>query len=216
MSYGIEVTNSDNRVIIDSEYKNFQVKSDGTTVNGGLMPTRVDDELVFAKPTRDAGKTSGYHLLAQQIPNNSTSRADWKMGVDDSGWPDVNWPDSYTWFILAPSVVTAGTGYGVEVFDASGDLCFSSNISESIEVVASGTIGANGSYTYDIPAGDDIEDYYVYIEQTFAIDVFGWLGRYVEYHYGTGANSTGQIKYLVYPSGQTQVSNTFFIVKRVT
>lgn len=210
MSYGIEIKNTSGNIIIDDTYRNFEVSASGSKVPGNAYPGisgfNLGTDMLMAKPNR----VSENFL---DIAINYSSTPSW--GGDFSS-PFTN-PNSWSYKVLRPSVTIPGSGYGIEIFNSSGQLCFSSNTLEVFNVMAAGNFrggfsnngaiytSATNTTTLEFsPASyESIEDYYISTANLWFLSIFGGYSYiYARYHY---VNNT------IYISTNTQVYTSFVI-----
>lgn len=128
MSYGIEVKNKFGSVIINENSQNFLPTSAtyGTASAGasypptGVVNTR---DLVFGAPGVNQDKRVGI--------------------TNDNQWNDlVNPATSYRYVILKRAdLLTAGSGYGLQVFDSGGDLCYDSTVNANFRILSFLSLG---------------------------------------------------------------------------
>ena len=129
MSYGLEIKNKFGSVIINETSQNFLPTSAtyGTASAGasypptGVVNTR---DLVFSAPAVNQSKQIGI--------------------TTDSQWNDVlNPATSYRYVILKRAdLLTAGSGYGLQVFDAQSDLCYDSTVNANYRVLSFISLGS--------------------------------------------------------------------------
>lgn len=179
MSYGIEIKNSDNHVIIDDKYPNLLVTHSGIASSGASYPppntVETNGDIVMIQPR---GKTSGTWSAFIENPlitlEDFAGSIDWsekKFGTTNP-FPLHTTPASYNYKLLKSYGLTKATsGYGLEIYDETGNgVIFSSELDNNMEIVAVGNVTASTDSivtdpiklsTYYIPAGDDINDYFV-------------------------------------------------------
>lgn len=149
MSYGLEVFNGDGLTILNSsEGLSTLIKINSNTISSSSsypvnFPTGIDaTNLFFVQPTASIF-VSEFHFntVTRQIYRSGTSGLDWIEAGNTQG----NFSSGFD------------TGYGLNVFDGTGtaaaDLLFSSNTSQSIDIVAVGAyadLGANTSLQINI------------------------------------------------------------------
>lgn len=128
MSYGIEVINKYGSVIINENYQNFLPTSStyGTASAGASYPPSGvlnNRDLVFSAPAVNQSKTIG--ITTSNVWNNSTNPA-----------------TSYRYIVLKRAdLLTAGTGYGLQVFDSGGDLCYDSTVNANFRILSFVNLG---------------------------------------------------------------------------
>lgn len=214
MSYGIEIKNSDNHIIIDDKYPNLLVTHSGIANSGVSYPppntVETNGDIVMIQPR---GKTSGAWSVFTELPLVTSD-------ADGIGWNDKKFgyttpnplrptPNSYNYKILKSYGLTKATsGYGLEIYDETGNgVIFSSELDNNMEIVAVGNATAGFSAdgyaqlvsTYYIPSGEDINDYFVMANTMFnfyyqTVQTIEYIGTvtvthavesYAVFHYGS-------------------------------
>lgn len=137
MSYGIQIINKYGSIIIDETHQNFlTTASDFTTVSAGvsyppsgLTHTR---DLIFAAPAVNQSKTVGYNTSTFKWNNTTNAATSYR----------------YIVFQRADLLTPATSGYGLQVFDSGGDLCYESTKNVGFRILAFIPItGSNASVT---------------------------------------------------------------------
>jgi|SRR6056300_1394064 len=134
MSFGITVQNFDGRVTLDETYPHIYPRTT-ITVNGGAAypgTGHQSGDLVFANSYND-----GYIAMGALSPGGAASYMTTSQGTN-------RFPVSFGYFIyfaskMAGNIVTAGSGYGIEVYDSSSQLVYTTDLSQTFRVVASGS-----------------------------------------------------------------------------
>jgi len=133
MSFGITVQNFDGRVTLDETYPHIYPRTT-ITVNGGAAypgTGHQSGDLVFANSYND-----GYIAMGALSPGGAASYMTTSQGTN-------RFPVSFGYFIyfaskMAGNIVPAGSGYGIEVYDSSSQLVYTTDLSQTFRVVASG------------------------------------------------------------------------------
>lgn len=133
MSYGITVENFDGRVTLDETYSHIYPRTT-ITVNGGAAypgPGHQSGDLVFANSYND-----GYIAIGSLTNGGAASYMTTSEGTS-------RFPDSFGYFVyfasaVAGNIVPAGSGYGLEVYDSSSQLIYTTDLSQTFRVVAAG------------------------------------------------------------------------------
>tara|TARA_B100000085_G_C18529429_1_gene507378 strand:+ start:432 stop:1211 length:780 start_codon:yes stop_codon:yes gene_type:complete len=235
MTYGIEIKNSDNKVIITEQKANFFLRGSGTssignTAGTGYKPANADASLyipnsgvqgngnvlgsdfLFGAPSGSYSSTATVHLegtlrwgaIVQRLQRR------WGRFTSQQGSTPTTAPNGYKWFQMAPAnangfpidAASSSSDYGIEIFDASGDVLFTSlecNSMPTFEAVVTTSGGSSNvisggetwynayTYTYTAPSGANIYDYYClfnmfYLSRTYAsggnIGSFGLKAEY--------------------------------------
>lgn len=193
MSYGLEIKNSDNNIIIDTEYPVFEINSSGT----------INKTSQVAYPNISGFDETRDLLLVS--PDGTPSNW-WNVNYELIGstkyWPSssIVSPSSHSYIIVRDYVHTASTSdYGLEIYNASGGVIFSSLQNESLfEVSAAGSFVCSAvdvtpavDISFNIPSGDSISDYYVMANSLHFLDLgeFGGNIQYIaRYRYDTTPN----------------------------
>lgn len=194
MSYGLQVFNGDGLTILDStEGKSTFIKVDNGNIASGIggvnYPTGKDStDLIFVHPTNSAfvAMTS----TTTQIYRGSTTPLKWIEAADTQG----SFSSGFD------------TGYGLNVFDGTGtaasDLLFSSNTSQSIDIVAVGSYSDLGNNTeLQININSSTEHYVLLNGSLFGQStIIGFLGsggtlrRMRGYEYSYSGSTLSYIK----------------------
>lgn len=214
MTYGIEIKNSDNNVIIDGDHNNFLVRGAGTanfaaTAGTGYTPAGdpldgstgfipnsgvggngdvLGNEFLFAAPYNSAGfaSTAQVHLEGTLSYGANVQRLQRRHGRNEAsqGSTPSPKPPQFKWFQIAGCNVdgftppsSSSTDYGIEIFNASQEVVFTSAQLSSFGVLK-GVLTTSGNSNYTVsgetysnastatfiaPTGEDIYDYYVNI-----------------------------------------------------
>lgn len=187
MSYGIEIRNLDNNIIIDTVYRNMRVFSGPTTVplyaDYDLSGTGFISlfDLVMAQPIRDNVNPENSARVVYTISDSRFPSVPFWGTKTNIGLNPIN---GFQYILLSPRTPAPSTGtYGLEIYDNSDpqNLIFSSLVDQSIEIVATGTAsnftGSEASASsYSIPAGQDINNYFVCLTGSYYLNlgqVFG-------------------------------------------
>lgn len=146
MSHGIIVQNVDSRIQIDETYSNIYKHSSGNaTATTAYPPSGYSNgDLVLCRAKSDGHVGTGI--------NPNVGRAFWST-ASGSGTIYYTAPSSGYEYLLvkkvAGNITPASSGYGLQVFNASGDLIFgATDLSSNLRVLASGVFSnTNGSST---------------------------------------------------------------------
>lgn len=152
MPYGFYIRNSDNRVVVDDTFYTLQVLRTGTLNNWSsylddyeqAIPRQDDNSLIFFNGTNGKKVTGPVLLNARvgyRILSNNTA------------------PINYAEVVLSSYFSKSASGYGLEVFDANGNLTFTS----TRDLVARGNFhvmpGTSGTgYVYPSQSFSDTAD----------------------------------------------------------
>jgi hypothetical protein len=160
MSYGIEITNNNNRILVDENYPNMGYQS--TTASSYTVSSSNN---TF---TGNANELAGDLVIG-------------RAGTSSDGWVGRgllgNWPKFTTVYHPNPAatieyyltrnlsgLLTAATsGYGMEVYGSNGtDVYFSSNISKGLDIVEIGTFNSSsaGVEYFRYPASGNLSDFH--------------------------------------------------------
>lgn len=224
MSYGIEILNLNDRILIDDQYPfpGYQSTTASTVTPGGAFPPAY---------TGNANQQSGDLVIARAASGSN--------GVVGKGrgtnWPNTggyySLPSSYSYYLIRnlSSLISASTsGYGLEVYGSNGtDVYFTSNISKGLIIVESGSLNSASSGVYSIPwpsatgTVSDLHKHYCIINETNIWSdpvIFQTYRRdYITgYRYEWTATNTGRIHIESYyllntnlPNNKSGINRTF-------
>lgn len=185
MSYGAKFYNSSGNVIIDSNWPNPQVVESttyNTVARGATYPSAgiLSEDIVVARPIRT---TQSQALVMKTV----------QQGIGNNG---LIWSSSYTvvgpttpqyaYYRLREGVGTVNAGYGLVVLESDGTTpTFSSNdVDIHYEIAAVFTRSTSNAAWFNIPGGDDINDYFCVISGLQTIHYYdSFLGNIV-FHAG--------------------------------
>lgn len=194
MSYGITVENIDGNVIIDSTFRNFDVLYQGSKSPGDAYPgiTGFDfqTDLLFAKPNRNTESTLDIAISTIGTPvwSDTSSSSFFPFVIPSSGW---------AYKTLRP-LASGDTGYGFNIFNEDGDVCFSTAFLEIFNVLGAGSFvggSSNGGatyypsvnqtvFTFEPPSPFSINDVYVSINNFFYFEILNnYSYFYARYDY---------------------------------
>jgi len=194
MSYGIEIRNGDDNIIIDDQYYNFRERLTGTALPGSNYPPSgvtgsgsfipLTSDTIMARPIRSTGSPENQlDVLFTELNNAVFTGYEWG-GDDPAGYGDLFLEpvNGYKYYVFNDSDVGALPDYGLAIYDEDGKLTFRSDIQSTLEVVAiidlninTGGSGLNTG-TYNIPVGEDINDHYVFTNNLNYINIGDFLG----------------------------------------
>lgn len=192
MSYGLEIRNSSNNIIIDENHTVPLVLSTGIAAAGSIggwaaegqsqLSVLDDGNLLWGKPYYATPPTTGtdyisvdYSFITIPPPVNSTIELrTWADGTYGS-LPATAYADNVAWVRenSTNEETPTTTGYGMEIYDGNGNVVFTSNTGSFMEVVASGVSTDTTSFVFTAPQGESIYDYYV-LANTF----YDWTTTY--------------------------------------
>jgi hypothetical protein len=130
MSYGIEILNNNDRIIIDLNYANFGFFSNNlsTATPGssypGLANTKSSDLIIARSNTNSNGMVS-----------RSISPSTWATTLEGAA-SETRYYVIRRFDELNPSTAS---GYGFAVYNTSSNVIFTSNIAKNFEIVVAGT-----------------------------------------------------------------------------
>jgi hypothetical protein len=182
MSYGLEIQNSSGNIIIDDKYANTLVNSSGIASKGSAAgfinqnSVFLGGDLLWASPYY-SGTVAANDFIAVSYTwfnpgSGNIQLRSWCDG-DYSALSDSQCADEIKWYrtsgLITPNPSTSG--YGLEIYDENGNVNFTSNTGEFIEVVSSGrAIPGFGTAIFNAPAGENIRDYYVAVNNFFEFE----------------------------------------------
>jgi hypothetical protein len=202
MSYGIEIQNADGRIVIDSSYVNLGLISNtvSTATKGSAYPglggTTASD-LIFARAETNSNGIVGKYLT------------EWAQNMN-VGIPNLVIANTFIYYAVRSnsSLLSPGsTGYGFEVYNESGNVAFSSNITKNFEIVVAGVFNAAAANAPSItfPSSSttysNLDKYYCVVDNTSVVedareDRFGNLTTQayrIGYTYQWLGSNTGRI-----------------------
>lgn len=216
MSYGIEILNSNDRILVDENYPNIGfVSTTPTTINlsasgrvayPGISGVTSSD-LIFA---RTGVNDSGY-ISAGWDQNSGFTQAWWEYidGPQNSTNAEPQQfyhPSSMSVYVLRDmsGIYSPSTsGYGMEVYKSNGSVIFTSNITKYFTIVTVGSLNSNtsGVRYIDFPSTtgtySDLAKYYCLITPSFSaeIPVFTQLSAALRgYQYIWTSSTAGRIR----------------------
>lgn len=192
MAYGLEVLNDSGFTQIGDSLSNLLVVASGTTTNGGIVnfPTGVTGSsvFVFAKPA----DTGTYQQMVGFVDRINNRFRLWRTNYTQYSNP---WTDPFQSAAAAPTGTITGTPatagdidyvvcvepkdvadpndpYGLEVYNASGDIIFHTS-SAVMDITHIHQFETQASYstsnllaTFTVAGGEDVADYYVLVNAT--------------------------------------------------
>lgn len=163
MSYGIEILNNNDRIVIDTNYANFGFLSTtlSTATPGSSYPGlagTVASDLIVARANNSANG-----LVSRSISPN-TWASTLEGAASATRYYAIRRFDS-----LNPSTAS---GYGFAVYTTTSNVIFTSNITKNFEIVAVGTLNSFASNTTKLyfPSNtgwySNFDKYYVVVNNT--------------------------------------------------
>jgi hypothetical protein len=212
MSFGIQIINNNDNIIIDENYANTQPLNDtayiipkdtffpnltattgGFATIAGQATVDTSSDLAFAQPVRVAQAQLGIGIRSSTIvgfPPQWLGDGDIAGVGAPAGKAPVAVPaNGYrTHFLSATANSSASIGFGLQVFKADGSCAYNSNDSEVVfTIVATGQIDTFASpFNFNIPTGRSINDYYVLVKSTNGLrgsSLFGLGYNFYNYDY---------------------------------
>ena len=160
MDYGAKFYNSSGNVIIDTAWPNPQVVESttyNTVARGATYPSAgiLSTDIVVARPIRTTQSQALVMKTAQSRVGNLSLVWSSIYSVVGPTTPE------YAYYRLREGVGSVG-GYGLVVFESDGVTpTFSSNgVDIHYEIAAVFTRSASNATWFDVPSGDDINDYF--------------------------------------------------------
>jgi len=152
MTYGIEIINNDNRILIDDQFPFPGYVS--TTPSTGPSTTTIFGGGTY---TGNASQQSG-DLVIARAPTGTDgyvgkgTSAQWPNSAVNAADEPLAFPYSYYLIRNLSGLISKSTsGYGMEVYGSNGnDVYFTSNISKGLVVVESGFLDSGSSGVYSI------------------------------------------------------------------
>jgi hypothetical protein len=165
MSYGIEILNNNDRIVIDTNYANFGFLSTSlsTATPGSSYPGlagTVSSDLIVARANN----------TANGLVSRSINSASWATSLEGAA-STTRYYAIRRFDSLNPSTAS---GYGFAVYNTSSNVIFTSNITKNFEIVAVGTFNSFVSNTIQLnfPSNtgwySNFDKYYVVVNNTRA------------------------------------------------
>lgn len=214
MSYGIEIINNNNRILVDESYPHITyVSTTASSESVGAMNN------LF---TGNASEQTGDLVLARAANGVNGHIGRGNAGTPPNGpyWPQ-NAPGQYitlantvNYYLvrnMAGQISKATSGYGMEVYGSNGnDVYFTSNISKGLDIVETGIHNSynSGVKVIRYPSSgtlSDLNKYYCSINNTFVNNIlipgFPTSSVYsyaIGYEYVWSTSTTGYININAY------------------
>ena len=191
MAYGFEIKNKDGRVIIDENYSNFFVGNASeqytSVAAGAAYPPSgyLPGSLVLA---RTPIGTDGYVSRAPKLFSAPYTYTKFEFACD--------------YYVVNPfdTVTPATSGYGMEIYDGSGNIRFSATSNNKVfEIVAIGEIPSSDTtttrlyYPSSTASLGNLSNYFVVINTTLSWAFFG-IRTHVDYYYEWTGTNSGRIQ----------------------
>lgn len=222
MSYGIEIKNKNNRILIDENYSNFAIRNSSDTVlsysdppgedfyllypgNVSPMNEAVSSDLIIAK----TGTNDNGYLAIDNIFGSPIYYTPAQIYLPDGGI--LQRPDTLSVNILrnmGDVYTPRSSEFGFEVFKSDGNLAFTNVISENFTILESGTFNSAvsevTSITFPSPTTtySDFSDIYVVMNSTSVLEftvpnftggVSSYYNIFEGYEYEWTSSNTGRI-----------------------
>ena len=162
MSYGIEIQNTDSRIVIDTNYANF-----------GFFSTNTSTATQGATYPGLAGVNTSIDLIAARA--NTTANGYVSRTYNTWASTGLGAVATNIYYVIRRFTTlnpTTATGYGFAVYDASSNVLFTSNITKNFEIVATGIFNGSVSNTTNLafPSNttwySDFTKYYAIVNAT--------------------------------------------------
>jgi hypothetical protein len=178
MSYGIEIINSSDRIVIDLNYANFGLFSNNlsTATPGSSYPGlagTVASDLIVARANYDINNANGVV--------SKTTIGTWAQAAGGAA-TTVSYYVLRRFDVLNPALAS---GYGIAVYNTSSNVIFSSNIAKNFEIVTVGTFNSQLSNVSNLffPSNttwySDIDKYYCVTNPSSSLAVAFFLGGWI-------------------------------------
>ena len=178
-NYGIEIINSSNRIQVDQNYSNIYPIGNPVTVNLGT--------------SYPPSGTSGADLICVNVPASATggeyiARAfdstNLEFGYDTPSEVVYDAPNSMKYIIGRPfngNVTPSTSGYGLQVFDTSGNVQFDTGGSDKLlRVLYVGNVSNNSVITVPSTTGTmDLSNIYVLLNSSTHLRILLDLGPFL-------------------------------------
>ncbi len=157
----MEVLNSSGRTIFNTEQtnSNYYFQGNPTSTNGyGVNPSfsYASTRILFGRPQDNE---SGAIFFSGSINDSN-----YYLGGRTSYEQNFGAANGvkYIYGYQQKGNVTAGSGYGIDVYDTNGtSILYSSNIGSNFEILYVGTMTNNTNFTFNKPSGYNFNDIYV-------------------------------------------------------
>lgn len=153
MTYGIEVKNADGRIVFttDDDLSTFTAGT-ATTLTGynQTLPTLSTGQLLLIRPPNDTDAT----VSTEDGTKTLGSTSGMQTFAQNSGV-------KYRIAEIATELTPATSGYGIEVFNTSGEVIFTSEVDAIPEILAHGELGNGQIFTFDSPGTIPFNEIYV-------------------------------------------------------
>lgn len=185
MSYGLEIRNSSDHIIIDDTYVTTLVNSNGVAdqgTAGGFINSNsifLEGDLLWAAPYYSGAVPANDFIAVSYTWFNPGAG-----NIQLRSWCDGSYSalsasqcaSKVKWYrtsgLTTPN--PSNSGYGLEIYDENGNVTFTSNTGDFVEVVSSGrAIPGFGTAIFNAPAGESITDYYVAVNNFFEFNDSG-------------------------------------------
>jgi len=140
--YGLEIYNNKNILIVDSKYKNYVYHQHGTSFVQANDLTEIDinpfstNGVVLTKPTTFYARPYGFIYDSTSAEYNK-----FLLASDATGYID--------WIIYKDITTVPSGDYGLNIFDSSGSIVFSSNQLGYFNVLLKSSYSASNETVYD-------------------------------------------------------------------
>jgi hypothetical protein len=212
MSYGIEIINNDNRILVDDTYANFGLKSTTYTTQNLAAGTPPNETITYPNIS---GALANDLIIARTGTNDngtlargfrSTTIVYWEAIIGAKCPSNLDHPDTAVTNILRDMgglYSPATSGYGLEVYKSNGDVAFTSNISKHFTILATGGFNSadSGTTTISFPSAttsySDLSNVYVVLNNCLAweldLGASGYTLSMNGYEYEWTSSTAGRI-----------------------
>jgi len=153
MAYGMEVSNTDGRVIFSTDDA-LATFTAGTATNltgyNQTLPTLTTGQILLLRPLNNTSAT----ISTEDGTKSLGSTTEMQTFAQASGV-------KYRIAEIATEFTPATSGYGLEVFNSSSELIFTSNAGSIPEILAFGEIGNGQLFTFDSPGSISFNEIYI-------------------------------------------------------
>jgi hypothetical protein len=195
MAYGLHIENENGKTQIDSDFISYQVIATGTGTSVTWPSTWPTDTLVFVKP-HSPGTSSDYFVVTNSFSSaagtdyygNATAayrKTTMSCGTTSSFL--INQACDYVAVVQAKNFTTPTSGYGINVFNSSQELAFTSEL-PTFRIRASRSIlienGGWNTQWYQGTIYGEMENLYMLADGygRYESGVYGQSGEYFDYN----------------------------------
>lgn len=171
MSYGFEINNKFGKTVVSTDepypllVPKTPVSTDGYAVE---LPVEGTNELLFARPQNGESGVIAFDEVttATDSLGNATEKKDKFMGTlaREQYFGAANGVKTVLTETVSNAISTpTTTGYGFECYDSSGNVLFSTALTNIMRIEAVIELNFGDAYIFDVPSDHEFDDYYVFV-----------------------------------------------------